>query len=141
MNAQRPTLNAQRSCASRAYDLEDRLLEYAVRVIRIAESMRRSAAGLHIGDQLPRFGTSPYGNHGEAEGTESRDDFIHKLRICFKELRESRRWLKLIRRAELIDKPELLEGLINEADELVRIFARSIQIATKHRKKEGQIER
>ena len=91
--------------------------------------------------QRLRSGTSPYGNHGEAEGAESRDDFIHKLRVCFKELRESRRWLKLIQRAELIDKPELLEGLINEADELVRIFARSIQTATKHRKEEGQIER
>jgi four helix bundle protein len=134
MNAQHSTLNAQRSGASRVYDLEDRLLEYAVRIIRVAESMKRSAAGLHIADQLLRSGTSPYGNHGEAEGAESRDDFIHKLRVCFKELRESRRWLKLIQRAELIDKPELLEGLINESDELVRIFARSIQTATKHQK-------
>ena len=134
MNAQRPTLNAQRSSASRAYDLEDRLLEYAVRIIRVAESMRRSAAGLHIADQLLRSGTSPYGNHGEAEGAESRDDFIHKLRVCFKELRESRRWLKLVQRAELIDKPELLEGLINESDELVRIFAKSIQTAANHQR-------
>ena len=140
MNAQRSTLNAQRSSASRAYDLEDRLLEYAVRIIRVAESMRRSAAGLHIADQLLRSGTSPYGNHGEAEGAESRDDFIHKLRVCFKELRESRRWLKLIQRAELIDKPEPLEGLINESDELVRIFARSIQTAANHRKEEGKLE-
>jgi four helix bundle protein len=128
------TLNAQRSSASSAYDLEERLLEYAVRIIRVAESMKRFAAGLHIADQLPRSGTSPYGNQGEAEGAESRDDFIHKLRVCFKELRESRRWLKLIQRAELIDKPELLEGLINKSDELVKIFARSIQTATRHQK-------
>jgi four helix bundle protein len=134
MNAQHSTLNAQGSSASRVYDLEERLLEYAVRIIRVAESMKRSAAGLHIADQLLRSGTSPYGNHGEAEGAESRDDFIHKLRVCFKELRESRRWLKLIQRAELIDKPELLVGLINESDELVRIFARSIQTATKHQR-------
>ena len=134
MNAQRSTLNAQRSSASGAYDLEDRLLEYAVRIIRVAESMRRSAAGLHIADQLLRSGTSPYGNHGEAEGAGSRDDFIHKLRVCFKELRESRRWLKLVQRAELIEKPELLDGLINESDELVRIFAKSIQTAAKHQR-------
>ena len=134
MNTQHSTLNAQGSSASRVYDLEERLLEYAVRIIRVAESMKRSAAGLHIADQLLRSGTSPYGNHGEAEGAESRDDFIHKLRVCFKELRESRRWLKLIQRAELIDKPELLVGLINESDELVRIFARSIQTATKHQR-------
>jgi four helix bundle protein len=128
---ERSTLNTQRSSASAVYDLEDRLLEYAVRIIRVAESMKHSAAGVHISDQLLRSGTSPYGNHGEAEGAESRDDCIHKLRVRFKELCESRRWLKLTRRAELVDKPELLEGLINEADELLRIFARSIQTAGK----------
>ena len=134
MNPQHSTLNAQRSSRSRVYDLEDRLLEYAVRIIRATESMKRTAAGLHLADQLLRSGTSPYGNHGEAEGAESRDDFIHKLRVCFKELRESRRWLRLIQRADLIEKPELLGALINEADELVRIFAQSIQTATKHRR-------
>ena len=117
------------------------MLEYAVRIIRVAESMRRSAAGLHIADQLLRSGTSPYGNHGEAEGAESRDDFIHKLRVCFKELRESRRWLKLIQRAELIEKPELLAGLINEADELVRIFARRVFKPLQSIKEEGKLER
>ena len=102
--------------------------------------MKRTRAALHIADQLLRSGTSPYGNHGEAEGAESRDDFVHKLRVCFKELRESRRWLKLIQRAELIDKPELLGSLIKEADELVRIFAQSIQTARKHQE-EGKLER
>ncbi|MGB7793048.1 MAG: four helix bundle protein [Terrimicrobiaceae bacterium] len=140
MNVQRSTFNAQRSSAGRVYDLEDRLLEYAVRVIRVTESTKRTRAGLHIADQLLRAGTSPYGNHGEAEGAESRDDFIHKLRVCFKELRESRRWLKLIQRADLIEKPELLGALINEADELVRIFAQSIQTARKHQE-EGKLER
>ena len=125
MNPQHSTLNAQRSSKSRVYDLEDRLLEYAVRIIRATESMKRTAAGLHLADQLLRSGTSPYGNHGEAEGAESRDDFIHKLRVCFKELRESRRWLRLIQRADLIEKPELLGALINDADELVRIFAQN----------------
>jgi four helix bundle protein len=140
MNVQRSTFNAQRSSAGRAYDLADRLLEYAVRVIRVTESMKRTRAALHIADQLLRSGTSPHGNHGEAEGAESRDDFVRKLRVCFKELRESRRWLKLIRRAELIDKPELLGSLIKEADELVRIFAQSIQTARKHQE-EGKLER
>ena len=116
------------------------MLEYAVRVIRVTESMKRTRTGVHIADQLLRAGTSPYGNHGEAEGAESRDDFVHKLRVCFKELRESRRWLKLIQRAELIDMPELLKGVIKEADELVRIFAQSIQTARKHQE-EGKLER
>jgi four helix bundle protein len=116
------------------YDLEERLLQFSVRVIRVTESMKRSRAANHIADQLLRSGTSPYGNHGEAEGAESRDDFIHKLKICYKELRESRRWLRLVQQAELIAKPTLLASLITEADELVRIFASSIRTAQKNRR-------
>src|ERR1700749_1707660 len=109
------------------YDLEERLLEFAVRVIRVAEAMNRSPAGIYVADQLLRSATSPYGHHGEAEGAESRDDFIHKLRICYKELREARRWLRLVQRTPLTAKPELLDSLISEAGELVRIFAASIR--------------
>jgi four helix bundle protein len=116
------------------YNLEERLLEFSVRIIRVTESMKRSRAANHIADQLLRSGTSPYGNHGEAEGAESRDDFIHKLKVCYKELRESRRWLRLVQRAELIAKPALLVPLISEADELVRIFASSIRTAQKNRR-------
>lgn len=109
--------------------MEDRLLDYAVRIIHVTESMKGSQATLHVADQLLRSGISPYGNHGEAEGAESRNDFVHKLRICYKELWESRRWLRLVQRAEMISKPTLLEGLLEESDELVRIFAKSIQTA------------
>ena len=115
------------------YDLEDRLLEYSVRVIRVTELMPASRASSHLADQLLRSGTSPYGNHGEAEGAESRDDFIHKLRICYKELRESRRWLRLIARVPLVPKPELLDDLLAEAGELVLIFAASIRTAEHNR--------
>lgn len=116
------------------FDLEERLLEFSVRIIRVTESMIRSRAANHIADQLLRSGTSPYGNHGEAEGAESRDDFIHKLKVCYKELRESRRWLRLVQRAGLIAKPTLLVPLITEAEELVRIFASSIRTAQKNRR-------
>jgi four helix bundle protein len=116
------------------YDLEGRLLEFSVRIIRVTESMKRSRAANHIADQLLRSGTSPSGNHREAEGAESRDDFIHKLKVCYKELSESRRWLQLGQRAELIAKPTLLVPLISEADELVRIFASSIRTAQKNRR-------
>ena len=124
--------------AEQKYDLEERLLEFSVRIIRVSESIERSRAGLHVADQLMRAGTSPYGNHGEAEGAESRDDFIHKLGVCHKELRESRRWLRLVQRAPLVAKPALLDSLIGEAEELVRIFAASIRTAKtnrEHRKK------
>jgi four helix bundle protein len=80
----------------REYDLEERLLEFAAQVIGIVRSMPRFRAATHIADQLLRAGTSPYGQHGEAEGAESPDDFIHKLRCCYKELREARRWLRLV---------------------------------------------
>lgn len=117
------------------FDLEERLLEFAVRVIRVAESIKRTRAGLHVADQLMRSGTSPYGNHGEAEGAESRDDFIHKLGVCYKELRETRRWLRLVQRAPLVAKPELLDSLLTEAEELVRIFAASIRTAKNNRER------
>lgn len=117
---------------SRKYDLEERLLEFANRVVRVTKSMEKSRASNHIADQLLRSGTSPYGNHGEAEGAESRGDFIHKLKICYKELRESRRWLKLVQRAEFVPITTHLNPLIDEAEELVRIFASSIRTAQRN---------
>ena len=115
------------------FDLEERLLEFAVRIIRVAESMKRSRAGKYVADQMLRSGTSPYGHHGEAEGAESRDDFVHKLRVCYKELRETRRWLRLTQRTPLVAKPALLDGILKESDELVRIFSASIRTAENNR--------
>ena len=73
------------------YDLEERLLEYAAVIVRLVEKLPNTRAGNHIAGQLLRSGTSPLPNHGEAEAAESRGDFIHKMGICHKELRESRR--------------------------------------------------
>lgn len=115
------------------FDLEDRLLDFAVRIIRVTESMKRTQAGLHIADQLLRSGTSPYGHHGEAESAESRADFVHKLRVCAKELREARRWLRLVERAELVARPQLLAEILGESDELIRIFAASIRTAVNNK--------
>ena len=115
------------------FDLEDRLLEFAVRIIRVTESMHRSRAGAYVADQLLRAGSSPYGHHGEAESAESRDDFIHKLKVCHKELRETRRWLRLVHRVPLVEHPERLEELLTEAEELIRIFTASIRTAANNR--------
>jgi four helix bundle protein len=79
----------------RKYDLEDRLLEFAVQVIDFTEGLPNTRAANHIAGQLLRSGTSPYGNHGEVESAESRKDFVHKVKVCLKELREARRWLRL----------------------------------------------
>ncbi len=107
-NVERRTQNAERrmengrKMAEKTYDLEERLLNYAVQIVRLVEKLPNTRAGNHIAGQLLRSGTSPLPNHGEAEGAESRNDFIHKLGICHKELRESYRWLKLIQRVPLL---------------------------------------
>ena len=101
------------------YDLEERLLEYSVRIIKIVEQLPNTRTGNHVAGQLLRSGTSPYPNHGEAQAAESPKDFIHKLRISLKELRESQRWLKLIQRVPLIKKPELLDDILQETEELI----------------------
>ncbi len=86
-------------------------------------------AGKHVSGQVLRSGTAPMAHHGEAQAAESRKDFIHKMRIALKELRETDRWLNLVQRAELIVNPTLLDPLIKETDELIRIFVASIRTA------------
>lgn len=111
----------------RKYDLEDRLVKYAVRIIRITESLPQSYAGLHLGKQLLRSGTSPAANYGEAQSAESKKDFIHKLKIGLKELKETRIWLKIIAASELIKPKDRVSSLLMETEELIAIFFRSIQ--------------
>ena len=114
------------------YDLEDRLLNFAVQVIELTEILPNTRAANHIAGQLLRSGTSPYGNHGELESAESRKDFIHKLRICLKELRETRRWLRLLARLKKFKAPPTLPECLNEAEELMRIFVASIRTSERN---------
>ena len=140
-NAQRSTPNAQRSTdgaltgsvfeSDPKYDLEERLLDYAERIIHLSDSLPSTRSGNHIAGQLLRSGTSPLPNHGEAQAAESVDDFIHKLKICLKELRETRRWLRLCRRAFFKKTPQKIDPLIAESVELIRIFASSIKTAAR----------
>jgi len=88
--------------------------------MKIIEQLPNTKAGNHVAGQLLRSGTSPYPNHGEAQAAESPKDFIHKLRISLKEFRETQRWLKLIQRVPLIKKPELLNEILAETDELIK---------------------
>ncbi|MCH7987869.1 MAG: four helix bundle protein [Planctomycetes bacterium] len=112
-----------------SFDLEERLLEFAARIIRLSEALPNTQTGKHVAGQILRSGTSPMAQHGEAQGAESRKDFLHKMKIALKELRETGRWLKLITRVSLIEKTELLDPLIKETDELTRIFVTSIRTA------------
>ena len=137
MNVQRSTLNAQLSTNGKSFDLEDRLLEYAASVIRLVERIPRTPAGAHVAGQVLRSASSPLSNHGEAQAAESVDDFIHKLSVCLKELKESRRWLRLVQRVPLLKPESQVDPLLNETEELIRIFSASIRTAQK-RKLDGR---
>jgi four helix bundle protein len=120
---------------NRIFDLEERLIDFAVRIIRTAESLPKTKVGNHIAGQLIRCGTSPAPNYGEAQSAESRSDFIHKMKVSLKELRETRVWLLIIVRAKLIKPPSKLEPLIEENNELISIFVTSIKTAEESKKK------
>ena len=108
-----------------ADEIEERLVDFAVLVIRHSKSLPKDEAGNHIAKQLLRSGTSPAPNYAEARGAESRSDFIHKLRIVQKELNESRIWLRIINRAELLPEDRLLP-ITKEATELARVIQSSL---------------
>jgi four helix bundle protein len=119
--------------AGQKYDLEERLLEFASAVIDITEKLPNTRAGNHIAGQLLRSGTSPYGYHDEARAPESADDFIHKMKICLKELRETRRWARLVDRKSWLPDDQQLKFLLGESEELIRIFKASVQTAERNR--------
>jgi four helix bundle protein len=117
----------------RVYDLEERLIRFAVRVLHIVDELPDTRAGKHIAGQLVRCGTSPAPNYGEAEDAESRDDFIHKAKVVLKELRETRVWLRMIREMEFL-KPARLLPLLQENEELIKIFSSSVATAKRNRR-------
>ncbi len=119
----------------RQYDLEERLLDFGARIIVLTRSLSGDYAEKHIGNQLLRSGTAPLSHHGEAQAAESPADFIHKLRLALKELRETQRWIKLLIRAGLSTKDRDFAPLLDETDQLVRIFVTSIATAEKRRNK------
>ena len=125
--------NDRTASTQRKYDLEERLLEFAAAVIDVSEKLPDTRAGNHLAGQFLRSGTSPYGNHGEAQAPESAEDFIHKMKICLKELREALRWARLINRKQWLGSDAQLAFVLRESDELIRIFKASIQTAERNR--------
>ena len=111
---------------SRADELEERLIDFAVRIVRLSARLPKTAAGRHIAAQILRSGTSPAPNYGEARGGESEADFVHKLRIVLKELNETSIWLRVIERSQLL-KTELVAGIVKENSELCKIFTASLK--------------
>ena len=115
----------------RQYDLQDRLVAYAVRIIKLSESLPETKAGKHVSSQILRSGTSPAPNYGEAQSAESKADFVHKLKIALKELRETEIWLKIIAEAHMIESMYQLAPLLQETDELIAIVFTSVETAKK----------
>src|SRR5882672_5232692 len=111
---------------SRADELEERLIDFAVRIVKLSANLPRTSAGRHIAGQILRSGTSPAPNYGEARGAESHADFVHKLRVVLKELNETSIWLRIIERSQLLRK-ELIRDISGESRELCRIFTASLK--------------
>ena len=121
--------------AHRPFDLEERLLEFPAEIMILAEALPRTRSGNHVAAQIIRCGTSPLSNQGEAQSAESQQDFIHKMKIGLKELRETKRWLALTKRASLIKTATRVDPLLAETEELVKIFFTSIRTAERNRLK------
>jgi len=108
------------------YDLEDRLIAFAVSSLKLAESLPRALGARTLAAQYARSGTAPALNYGEAQAAESDRDFIHKLKVCLKELRESHVCLKIILQMEYI-KADRVVPVVHECNELISIFVVSIR--------------
>jgi four helix bundle protein len=119
--------------AAKIYDLEDRLVDFTCRMIDVVEALPNNRAGNYIAGQLIRSCHSPTFNYGEAQAAESTNDFIHKMGVVLKELKESRTALKVIIKKEFIKPIKKLEGIYNETEELIAIIAKSIVTAKKNR--------
>lgn len=112
------------------YDLEDRLIDFAITITSFVETLPNTKSANHLGGQLLRSGTSPSLNYGEARSAESRNDFIHKMKVCLKELRESYNCLRILYRARIYESEEQIQLMVKECDELISIFVKSITTAS-----------
>ncbi|NOT38734.1 MAG: four helix bundle protein [Saprospiraceae bacterium] len=113
----------------KAHDIEERLISISCKVLQITESMPKKPAAKHLGNQIIRSATSPALNYGEAQAAESREDFIHKMKICLKELRETYVCLKIISSMNFVSGENLF-SLLQENNELISIFVKSLKTAS-----------
>ena len=125
--------NTGATSQSRADELEERPIDFGVRIINLASHLPKTSAGKHIAGQILRCGTSPAPNYGEGRGAESTADFVHKLGIVLKELNETSIWLRMIARSKIL-RDDLLRDIIDENRELCKILAASLRTARGRRK-------
>ncbi len=112
-------------------ELEARLINFAVDIIDLVNSNKDNFAGKHLSGQIIRSSTSVPLNYGEAQSAESKKDFIHKMQLSLKELRETYVNLRIIEKAKLNIKTDRIENLISENNELISIFVKSVETSKK----------
>ena len=118
---------------TKTYNLEDRLIGFSVAIIAFTESLPKTKAGAHLGGQLLRSGTASSLNYGEAKSAESGKDFIHKMKVGLKELRESHNCLRILHQSNTFKFENEIVELISECDELISIFVKSINTASRNK--------
>jgi four helix bundle protein len=116
------------------YDLEERLINYSVLILDIVDTMPGNKGANHLASQIIRSGTAPALMYGEAQSSESRKDFIHKMRLSLKELRETYNCLKIIDRKQYTGNADKLIKGLKESHELISIFVKSIGTAIENAK-------
>ena len=116
------------------HDLSERLLDYSARIVKLVGALPPTAVARRLGDQLLRCGTAVGANYEESQAAESKVDFLHKLQIALKEMRESNYWLRLLIRAELVPA-ERLSPLLDESDQLRAILSKAVATAKGTQKK------
>src|SRR5262249_5600496 len=121
---------------SRTNSLEERLVQFAVDIVSLVGHLPQNPQAKHMGNQILRSGTAAAPNYGEARAAESRADFVHKLKICLKELNETSIWLRIIQGSVAIDS-DFLNRLIAETSELCRILVSSVQTARRNDSAKG----
>jgi four helix bundle protein len=123
------------------YNLEDRLLEFSSTIVEIVRVIPASKEGTYLSNQLIRSGISPLLNYGEAISGESRKDFVHKIKVVLKELRETFNCLRLIHKINIVQEKEMLEKAISENNELISIFVQSVKTAKRNMEESGMMNR
>ncbi len=106
------------------------MLNFVIAVVKLVDRLPKTVAGKHIAGQLIGAGTSCGANYEEACGAESRSDFIHKMSIALKELKETRYWLRLILQTEMLS-PASAESTLDECAQLCAIVGKSVSTARK----------
>jgi len=115
----------------RTFDLDERLINFASAILELSDLLPQTLAGRHIAGQLVRSGTAPALHYGEAQGAESRKDFVHKMKVALKELRETFNGLKIVKTVKWLSTDKL-NPILNENNRLISIFVSSIGTASRN---------